>query len=92
MIKDLKDRYNFKFPEWIDYSYDNYDNDLERWFKYTESVKKLFSTKSAKDLFELKIKDKDILIYNRQQFFRRKYLNTPSNAVKKYLELNNYTV
>ena len=81
-----------EFPEWIDYSYDNYDNDLERWFKYTESVKKLFSTKSAKDLFELKIKDKDILTYNRQQFFKRKYLNTPSKAVKKYLELNNYTV
>lgn len=90
MINDLKSIYNFKFPNWIDYSYDACENDLERWFKYTESVKTLLTT-SAKDLFELKIKDKKILKWNRNRFFKLRYRNVPSTIIKKYLDLNNNT-
>lgn len=78
LIKDLKEIYNFKFPEWIDYSYDKIHIDSLRWFAYLDSVKKLLSN-NTKMLFLQKIKDKEILKHNRNLFFEKRYRNPIPN-------------
>lgn len=71
-VKDLKELYGFKFPDWIDYSYDDIANDNERFFMFMRSFSKL-RFKSLQELQELSNNDIEILKYNRNVFFERNY-------------------
>jgi len=65
-IDHLKQEYDMRFPEWIDYSYDN-ETDLDtRWSAYKQEVVRLCELGGDK-LMSLKIDSKDILIHNRKQ-------------------------
>lgn len=71
-INILKDHYGFKFPNWIDYSYDTIQNDDQRFSAYIESVKKLLKH-SREDLYDFYLKDRDILKHNQEIFFKTPY-------------------
>jgi hypothetical protein len=71
MIDHIKS-YGFKFPDWIDYSYDQIEDNDSRFQAFQESAKKLLET-SIDDLMDLYTKDRDILIHNRQVFWDRPY-------------------
>lgn len=60
----LKTWYGFKFPDWIDYSYDEVADFDQRVELYMESVRKVYSM-DIETLHHNYIKDKDILEYNR---------------------------
>lgn len=71
IIKDIEN-FGFKLPKWIDYSYDMIDNDLERLDAFITSVLKLRQM-SLEDLTTLANNDIDIIKYNRNLFFTKKY-------------------
>ncbi len=71
LIKDIES-YGFKLPGWIDYSYDNIDNLEQRWTKYSKEVERILLL-DLKKIHALWLKDLDILKYNREIFFKRKY-------------------
>jgi hypothetical protein len=80
MIRDLKEHYGVQFPEWIDYSYDQESNDLRRWSMYLNSVYTVLNL-PAEQLFQYKIRDKDILKHNKDLFFKIGYRETISEAI-----------
>jgi hypothetical protein len=84
MIQELKQVYGFQFPEWIDYRYDSHTNDLERWKLYLDSVHTLLNL-PAETLFQYKIRDKEILKYNRSLFFKKKYRIPVSEALTNWI-------
>ena len=79
----LKSEYDIKFPDFIDLSYDQIDNNSSesfdpqtnlqfwhegreaRWKLYLAEVKRLCEEYSARELYELKEKNLDLLIHNR---------------------------
>ena len=71
LIKDIKS-YGFELPEWIDYSYDEIENDSFRFTKYIESLNRLLDM-SNQDLIHLDHGDMDLLRHNREVFFNRGY-------------------
>lgn len=87
LIDDLKKHYGFKFPRWIDYSYDSIGEDMLRWFAYLDSVKELLSN-SPKELFRKKIADKEILKYNREIFFKHRYKNAIPDSLHYFFKKN----
>lgn len=72
IIQDLKHYYGFKFPDWIDYSYDVYVDNKKRFAAFTESLNKLRNM-SFEELLSLHNKDIAILEHNRNIFYTRKY-------------------
>lgn len=86
MINELIN-YGFLFPEWIDYSYDSETNDLLRWIKYIDEVRRVLSI-PCKHLHENKILDMNILEHNRNIFFELNYKNYVSSAIKQYIKDN----
>jgi hypothetical protein len=72
IVDDLKDMYGFRFPKWIDYSYDKIEDDRERFHEFMKSFARLRFIK-LKDLEELCNKDIGILLHNRQVFYDRPY-------------------
>jgi len=87
MIADLKNIYGFKFPDWIDYKYDNVHNDLERWVKYCKTVDKMLSI-PIDTLTEYKKQDVDILKHNRSVFFNNPYKDSMTCALKTWVYRN----
>lgn len=71
-IKYLKEFYEFKFPDWIDYSYDSIKDDQKRFESYLNSVKQV-SNLSISNMHELYLQDKHILDHNRNIFYQRPY-------------------
>ena len=71
LIEDIKS-YGFKLPDWLDYSYDNIENNIERFDMYIISIRK-FLEYSIEDLKHLFIRDKHILEYNRNLFFEKPF-------------------
>jgi len=71
-IDFLKKHYGFKFPDWIDYSYDTIEREEDRFVAYLESIKKLSQLPLIK-LHKLYIRDRHILEHNRNIFFTRPY-------------------
>ena len=72
----LKSEYDIKFPDFIDLSYDQMNNNLAmlkdpmvkrdaRWKIYLAEVKRICETYSARELYELKEKNLDLLMHNR---------------------------
>jgi len=64
--------YGFKFPNWIDYSYDMIDDDDARFYQFLDSAEKLLDLSYA-ELEKLYIQDRDILVYNRELFWEKPY-------------------
>lgn len=72
IIKDLKEIYGFKFPDWIDYSYDNIEDDQERFHEFMKSFSRIrFLT--LEQLQEKCNYSIDIVRHNRQVFYNRPY-------------------
>ena len=71
-IHNLKKFYNFQFPDWIDYSYDEIDNLQDRFKSYLESVQEISKLPTIK-LHKLYLRDKHILEHNRNIFFSKPY-------------------
>lgn len=72
IIRDLKEIYGFKFPDWIDYSYDTIEDDQERFHEFMKSFSRVrFLT--LEQLEEKCNSDIDILYHNRQIFYDRPY-------------------
>jgi hypothetical protein len=69
-IQELKD-VGFKFPDFIDYSYDEIKNDEQRFVSYLHSVNKVMSLKDK--MHDLFLENQDILQHNRNIFFNRPY-------------------
>lgn len=71
-IQRMKEHYDFKFPDWIDYSYDTITDFNERFDAFCNSIKKL-SELPLEKLHELYLKDKHILEHNRSVFYKKPY-------------------
>lgn len=71
-ISNLKKYYGFKFPDWIDYTYDTMEELEERFSSYLESIGKL-AAMPIDELHSLYLRDKHILEHNRQVFFNKPY-------------------
>lgn len=79
----LTRQYGFKLPAWIDYSYDQIENDRDRFIGFLRSLSKLRLT-PLKKLTELFNNDLDILKHNREIFFSRPY-DFWSKKVKNFI-------
>jgi len=79
-IKRLKEVYGFKFPDWIDYTYDNLVDLDKRFEAYCNSIKEI-SMVPVEKIHELYIKDRHILEYNRNIFYQRPYDNLYSKIM-----------
>lgn len=89
-IECIKD-YGFKFPKWIDYSYDDIENLEERFLKYCQIVNNLLLI-PQNELYKKMLENIDILNYNRQLFFNTPYISLYDNTIKsiKHNEENNW--
>ena len=81
LISDIRE-YGFILPDWIDYTYDQVDDDTARWEMYTQSVEKVLS-KSIPELQQLFDEYKTILEHNRNLFFTRPY-DTLHDKIKQF--------
>ena len=72
VVQRLREVYGFKFPDWIDYSYDLVEQESVRFPAFLESVTKV-SKLPLMELHELYEKDKHILEHNRNVFYNRPY-------------------
>lgn len=70
IVKDILDR-GFLLPDWIDYSYDQLDDDV-RFEAYKESINKVLEI-DHRYLMLFFEQDKHILEHNRQKFFTDNY-------------------
>lgn len=71
-IEFCKNYYGFKFPNWIDYSYDTIQDNDDRFAAFLSSIKTVAEI-PINELHTLYNKDRDILDHNRQVFFDRPY-------------------
>lgn len=71
-IQGLKNWYGFKFPNWIDYSYDDEPNFYKRLFLYFKAVEKVCQM-DLTTLHQYYLADKDILDHNRNRFKEIEY-------------------
>jgi hypothetical protein len=92
IIKDLKE-IGFKFPNWIDYSYDTVPDELNphscpftRFAKYIECANKIINM-PMDELHTLAIRDIDILHHNRTLFWTLPY-HTMHDKILKYMVNN----
>lgn len=83
IITDIKDKYGIQLPPFIDYSYDTYENDLERWFAYKQCVTKTLNI-SSEELWKYKTKYKRMLIENRQTLLDG-YRDSVLDALKDFV-------
>ena len=66
-IQHLKDAYGFKFPNWIDYSYDSIENDETRFQQYLISLQQILNL-NTEDLHARRNNDYDLRVHNRNVF------------------------
>ena len=81
LIEDIK-KYGFILPDWIDYSYDTY-NDDERFKKYLESVDKIQKMDIQK-LIDLWHRDKYMLEHNRNLFYTTPRTSMVQKIIDKF--------
>jgi hypothetical protein len=72
LIQDITRYYGFQLPNWIDYHYDNIEDNDQRFEAYLHSVEKLCS-KGLAELHGLYFNEKQILLKNRQIFYDKPY-------------------
>jgi hypothetical protein len=80
-VVQISEQYGFQFPHWIDYSYDNIENDYTRFGKYLDSVESILNY-SVESLHDFYLKDKSILEHNRNIFYTRDYCKIYDNVCK----------
>jgi hypothetical protein len=80
-IEGLKNWYGFRFPQWIDYSYDEVTDFGKRLLLYSESVKKICQM-DLETLHQHYINDKDILDHNRNRFLEIQYSGLHDKVVE----------
>jgi len=68
----LKSKYGIKFPDWIDYSYDDSPDDIIRFEKFILSIKKVLN-RGHEWLFDKKFQDIEILKHNRSRILDHWY-------------------
>jgi hypothetical protein len=83
-IEDVKS-YGFKLPEWIDYSYDQIDDTQKRFEGFLYSGQQICSL-STMELYQLYLKDYDMLLHNRDVFWTRPY-DSLSEKVKRFFDI-----
>jgi hypothetical protein len=71
IVRDLK-KMGFLFPDWIDYSYDDINMDIERFAAFSEELKRLVNM-PVEQIHNLYEKTKHILEHNRSIFYNRPY-------------------
>jgi hypothetical protein len=71
LIQNIRD-YGFQLPDWIDYSYDSINDNLDRFDAFINSLHKI-NKYSVSELYDLSQRDKGILEHNRGVFFNRPY-------------------
>jgi hypothetical protein len=74
-INFIKQQYGFRFPDFIDYSYDNIESDNLRYLRYCDEVDRLM-TIDIDAWRQLWIDNIDLIKHNRQIFFDRPYHRT----------------
>ena len=77
--------YGFLVPDWIDYSYDNIEDNEERFIAFSKSLEKYLQY-STEDLLQLYNKDYYILEHNRNVFWDRPY-DSLYQKVKDFFKL-----
>lgn len=82
-IENCKKHFDFKFPTWINYSYDDIEDTFNRFEQFMKSVEELVKMDNSK-LFELYEQDKWILEHNRKRFIDIPYDNL-YNKVRNFL-------
>lgn len=87
LIRDIK-LYGFQLPDWIDYSYDQIPDDDHtifglRFQKYLESVQQVLDLDST-TLYNLYLKDRHILEYNRSVFFNHQRCSLIEQIIDKF--------
>lgn len=83
-ISNLKKIYGFKFPDWIDYSYDNIIDDNKRWESYLNSIKQV-NQFSLEEIHNFYLSNLELLQHNRNIFYSRPY-DIIYDKVKKSIE------
>lgn len=74
-IKLCKEYYGFKFPSWIDYSYETITDDGKRFNAYLDTILQL-NKLPMWQIHECYLKDFDMLEHNRNVFFQKGYNKT----------------
>lgn len=82
LVADLQKEYGFKMAPFIDYTYDQLEDGLQRWTAYVIEVKRLLSL-GGKELFRLKQQHADILQHNRN-IMAQGYRHTVGKAIHDY--------
>lgn len=72
LIQDLKNHFDFKFPDWIDYSYDTIEDTDQRFEAFLSSFHKLQQL-DLETLINYNNRDIELLRHNRNVFFHRPY-------------------
>jgi hypothetical protein len=88
-VSNLKKFYNFRFPDWIDYSYDNIYNYSERIAAFYESINKV-SKLSLLDLHSLYLRDKENILEHNKKIFYTKPCMLLYNKIIEAKRLLNY--
>lgn len=71
LIRDIQDC-GFQLPNWIDYYYDNIEDNDQRFDRYLYAVEDICK-KSVEELHSLYLRDRHILLANRQLFYDRPF-------------------
>lgn len=82
IIKDIKE-YGFKFPNWINYEYDQIECDRHRFAAFLEEADRLLHM----DITEIEknyVKDYEMLKYNRSVFWSRPYVPLHDEVLRVY--------
>lgn len=88
-VANLKKFYGFRFPEWIDYSYERIEDIDLRFDAYINEVKRIHRLPIEK-LHEFYIQDKTILDYNRQIFLNKDYDSLHDKVLNSIIQLGWY--
>lgn len=92
LVRLLREEYNFRFPTFINYEYDEEINDLIRWFKFKAEVTRVLNSQPTQ-LYQQKVLNKSILEHNREQFMHgpqayKRYDTSIANAIVTYNDTN----
>lgn len=64
MMSLLAEHYDIQLPDWINYSYDQIENDIVRWAEYQKEVRRLLAL-GNEQLYKYRTRDRLLLLGNR---------------------------
>jgi hypothetical protein len=83
LVRDIK-KMGFLMPDWIDYGYDEIMDDTLRLQAFLMSIKEL-QQKSIEELHKLYLRDRFILVQNRNLFFTKPYDSLHDKIMERYV-------